>query len=73
MSKKTGSLDDDVNAGETVVAVIKRNGKTTNVVHGKKTEPVIEPCRYEIELKIKDRLTGEVMKFEFKEGIEVKE
>ena len=73
MTKHAGSINETVNSGEKVVAVLKRDGKTIKVIHGKKTEPVIEPCRLEIELTIKDRLTGEVSKFEFKDGIEVKE
>ena len=71
MTKHAGSIDETINSGETVLAVVKRNGKTINVVHGKKTEP--EPSRYEIELTIKDRLTGKVSQFIFKDGIEVEE
>ena len=71
MSKQAGSIDETINSGEKVLAVLKRNGKTINVIHGKEPEP--ELCRLEIELTVKDRLTNEVMKFAFKDGIEVEE
>lgn len=51
-------IDDDVSTGETVVAILKRDGKPKRTVDDK--------GRYEITLTIKDRTTGEVERFEVK-------
>lgn len=71
------SINDKVQTGETICAVLKRDGETIQVVEGKtpeqkqqdaidaaKAAAALLPDRYQISLVIHDKLTGETRKYE---------
>ena len=64
------AINENVTAGETVCAVLKRDGKTIQTILGKGQGSVPDPAsdsdRYEITLVIRDKLTGESRKYEVK-------
>lgn len=50
------SVNENISAGETVVAVLKRDGEPKRTID--------DEGRFEITLTIRDRVTGEVEKYE---------